>query len=137
MISPRHALIGTATLLVALAVLLMPAAALAANEPNGAAGCMGIEQAAISPPGSSDEEPGGARQFVNEIRDLAVGLGVPAGELFAWVASLHEGSHEDCDAALGGGGDAETTSAVARAFGAASAAVRSPVSTAGAWPKVD
>lgn len=75
----------------------------AGHEPNGAASCMGIEHAAISPPGTSDEEPGGSRQFVGEVKALAAGLGgVPAGALMRFIASLHVGSHEDCDEALGG-----------------------------------
>lgn len=74
----------------------------AAHEPNGAASCMGIEHAAISPPGTSYEEPGGSRQFVGEVKALAAGLGVPPGALMRFIASLQAGSHEDCDEALGG-----------------------------------
>jgi hypothetical protein len=95
--------IGAASAAVALAaVLVTPAAALAAQEPNGAASCVGIEMASISPPGSSDEEPGGARQFVGEIKELAAFFGVRPGALFSFVASLHAGSHADCDESLEG-----------------------------------
>jgi hypothetical protein len=74
-------------------------------DPTGhsvTASCMGYEASSISPPGSSDEEIGGAPQFVAEVKELAAGLGAPPGALFAFIAGLHEGSHEDCDEALGG-----------------------------------
>jgi hypothetical protein len=89
-------------LALAMASVLAPASALAASEPSGNASCMGLELASISPPGSSDEEPGGARQFVSEVKDLAVFLGVKPGALFSFIASLHAGSHADCDEALEG-----------------------------------
>jgi hypothetical protein len=76
--------------------------AVAATEPNGNASCMGLEQASISPPGSSDELPGGAPQFVGEVKALAGSLGVKPGALFSFIARLHAGSHADCDEALGG-----------------------------------
>jgi len=84
------------------AALISPATILAANEPNDAASCLGIEMAAISPPGTSDEEPGGARQFVGEVKELAAFLGVMPGALFSFIASLHAGSHAACDEALEG-----------------------------------
>ena len=71
-----------------------------AKEANGNASCMGIERAAISPPGSSDEVPGGSSAFNSEIKEIAEAIGLPPGALFAFVASLHEGSHADCDEAL-------------------------------------
>jgi len=65
------------------------------------ASCMGIEAAALSPPGSSDEAPGGmpdVRAFLKENFP-----GVPPGLAFySFAARLHEGSHEACDEALGG-----------------------------------
>jgi hypothetical protein len=63
---------------------------------------MGLEQASISPPGSSDEEPGGARQFVGEVKELAGFLGLRPGALFSFIAGLHSGSHAECDEALEG-----------------------------------
>jgi hypothetical protein len=90
----------SASLALAITVLASPGAAAAAHEPSGNASCMGIELAAISPPGTSDEEPAGAPQFAGEIRGLAFVLGLPPGALFSFVASLHEGSHADCDEAL-------------------------------------
>jgi hypothetical protein len=94
--------LASAVLVLSLSALAAPAAVFAANEPNGAASCMGLEQASISPPGSSDEEPGGARQFVAEVKELAAFLGVQPGALFGFIAQLHAGSHADCDEALEG-----------------------------------
>jgi hypothetical protein len=82
-----------------LTIPFAPAAA-AADEPNGHASCLGIELAAISPPGSSDEVPGGAPMFVGEVKSIATSLGLPPGAVFAFIASLHSGSHADCDEAL-------------------------------------
>ena len=65
------------------------------------ASCMGIEAAALSPPGSSDEAPGGmpdVKEFLNENFP-----GVPPGLVFySTAAHLHEGSHAACDEALEG-----------------------------------
>jgi hypothetical protein len=97
----RRLLLGV-PLVLAMASVIAPASALAASEPNGNASCLGLEQASISPPGSSDEEPGGARQFVVEVKELAVFLGAKPGALFSFIASLHAGSHADCDEALEG-----------------------------------
>lgn len=91
-----------AALGLAIGALTLPGGAAAAGEPNGHASCMGIELASISPPGTSDEEPGGAPQFVREIKEFADYLGVSPGGLFSFVASLHAGSHVDCDEALEG-----------------------------------
>ena len=94
----RLSLLAAASL--SIGALTLPAGAAAADEPNGQASCMGIELASISPPGTSDEEPGGATQFVGEIKEFAAFLGLPPGGLFRWVASLHAGSHALCDEAL-------------------------------------
>ena len=95
-------LLVSVTLALALTSVLAPGLALAGDEPNGSASCIGLEQASISPPGSSDEEPGGARQFVGEIKELAGFFGVKPGHLFSFIAHLHAGSHEGCDEALSG-----------------------------------
>jgi len=93
--------IGAAAVAIALAATLTsPAAIVLAGEPNGAASCAGIEMAAISPPGSSDEEPGGAPEFIGEVMEIAAFLGLPPGRVAAFIASLHEGSHVACDEAL-------------------------------------
>lgn len=91
--------------LVAIWILAAAPARLASADVGDAestpASCMGIEAAAVSPPGSSDELPGGMpglRQFIGEVAP-----GVPPGQaFFAVAASLHERSHEACDQALEG-----------------------------------
>jgi hypothetical protein len=65
------------------------------------ASCMGIEAAAISPPGSSTEAPGGVRDIKAFLGQVAPG--VPPGKAFFSIAArLHEGSHAACDEALEG-----------------------------------
>ena len=83
------------------ATMLAPGALAAPTEPNGNASCIGIELGAISPPGSSDEVPGGAPMFVGDVKSIATSLGLPPGAVFAFIASLHAGSHAECDQALG------------------------------------
>ena len=97
----RH-LASALFLLLVLGSVAAPAAAAAASEPNGHASCIGLEQASISPPGSSDEEPGGARQFIGEVKELATSFGLRPGALLSFIARLHAGSHELCDEALEG-----------------------------------
>lgn len=97
----RRALRVIFPVLLLLALAAAPLTAFAAG-PAGAASCMGIELAAINPPGTSDEEPGGARQFVGEIKEAAAFFGWPIGALDAYIAHLHLHTHDDCDAALGG-----------------------------------
>jgi hypothetical protein len=84
-------------------LLLGPTAAAAdvgASESTPAS-CIGIEAAAVSPPGSSDEVPGGVRDIKAFLDEFAPG--VPPGQaLFSVAAQLHEGSHEACDEALEG-----------------------------------
>jgi hypothetical protein len=65
------------------------------------ASCMGIEAAALSPPGSSEEVPSGLPGLRVFLREVAPG--VPPGQaFFSFVARLHEGSHELCDEAIEG-----------------------------------
>jgi hypothetical protein len=81
--------------------LLLIAPATASAEAGTHASCMGFEASALSPPGSSDEVPGGMpalRAFFKEVAP-----GVPPGQVFYSVAAhLHEQSHEACDEALEG-----------------------------------
>ena len=91
-----------AVVALALASLGTPGVVGAASEPNGNASCMGLELASISPPGSSDEEPGGARQFTGEVKELAAALDLRPGALFSFIAHLHAGSHAACDEVLEG-----------------------------------
>jgi hypothetical protein len=87
-------------LAIGLVVALAWAPATAAKEASGSASCMGIERAAISPPGSSDEVPGGSAALNAEVKAIADAVGVSPGAIFALVAHLHEGSHAACDEAL-------------------------------------
>jgi hypothetical protein len=65
------------------------------------ASCMGIEAAALSPPGSSDEAPGGVPDIKAFLEQVAPG--VPPGQaFFSFAAGLHEGTHVECDEALEG-----------------------------------
>ena len=64
--------------------------------PGSKASCMGHEAAGISPPGSSDELPGGAPQ----LKAFVDSLGGHPGAVYSVIAHLHEGSHEACDEAL-------------------------------------
>jgi hypothetical protein len=66
----------------------------------GPASCMGHEASNLSPPGSSDELPAGMRGFNAFFRENFPGT--PSGSFIKTIASLHEGSHEACDEALGG-----------------------------------
>ena len=59
---------------------------------------MGIEALAIPPPGSSAEVNGGMLEFMAFVRSLP---GSP-GSTISFIANLHEGSHEACDAAIEG-----------------------------------
>jgi hypothetical protein len=61
---------------------------------------MGFEASGISPPGSSDEIPGGVPELKAFIDQTFPGL--PPGVIFMTVARLHGGSHEACDEALEG-----------------------------------
>ena len=62
------------------------------------ASCVGHEVSSVSPPGSSEELPGGVPELLAVID--AEFPGAPRGQVIRVVASLHEGSHEACDEAL-------------------------------------
>lgn len=94
--------IGTVVLTGGLQIAGPDAARADATGHSVTASCMGYEASSISPPGSSGEESGGAPQFVGEVKELAAELGASPGALFSFIASLHSGSHGDCDEALGG-----------------------------------
>jgi hypothetical protein len=80
-------------------VLAQPTAALAGS---GKASCVGLELSDISPPGTHPEFPEGGPGFVAEVTELAAALGFKnRGDLISFIAKLHEGSHENCDKALG------------------------------------
>lgn len=92
------AFVVTAALLAGLA--LAGSAGTASADPNEQASCVGFEFSAISPPGSSEEFPGGAPELVQEVATIAEGLGAPPGAVYSFAARLHEGSHAACDEAL-------------------------------------
>jgi hypothetical protein len=97
-IGRRHAL--TAAIVIGAAALALFAAVgpASATEPNTHASCMGQEAGSISPPGSSEEVPGG----MPELMEFFLSLPATPGNTVSFVAGLHEGSHEACDEVLEG-----------------------------------
>jgi hypothetical protein len=79
-----------------LALMLVTPGQVALAEAGSNASCMGHEASGVSPPGSSSEALGGMRELTQFIGSLAG----PPGATYAFIASLHEGSHEACDEAL-------------------------------------
>jgi hypothetical protein len=67
-------------------------------DAHGNASCVGFEASSISPPGSSEEVPGGAPELIAFLKSE---FG-KAGPAVSSVAKLHEGSHEACDEAVEG-----------------------------------
>ena len=63
-------------------------------DASGHASCNGIESSVVSPPGSSEEFPGGRSQISHELKQA----GGPPGALYSAFAKVHAGSHEGCDA---------------------------------------
>lgn len=94
--------VGRRTLLVVgmtASLLVLPAAtSFAAN--GSPASCIGHEASSISPPGSSDELPGGMPQLKTYVDETFPD--VPPGVIFSTIAKIHAGSHEACDEALEG-----------------------------------
>jgi hypothetical protein len=68
-------------------------------DANGKASCVGLETSSISPPGSSNELPGGAAEFGEEVQAIASELGIPPGAVYSTFAKIHAGSHDACDEA--------------------------------------
>jgi hypothetical protein len=98
----RRIIVRVAAATLALTGVMQFGSAQAARaDASGHASCMGIEASTISPPGSSDEIPGGAAELAAEVKEIAAQLGVSPGAVFSFIASLHEGSHEACDEVLG------------------------------------
>jgi hypothetical protein len=93
--------IGNAILLIVImsaALTLISGGTAFADTHSSHGSCMGFEASALSPPGSSDEAPGG-------MPDLHAFFatnfpGVPQGAFISFIAHLHEGSHADCDEAI-------------------------------------
>ena len=86
--------------LVMAAMMVVFAGGAASAAAGGPASCIGHEASNISPPGSSEEIPGGMPGLRTEIREAFPG--VPQGLVYSQIAKLHEGSHEACDEALEG-----------------------------------
>ncbi len=80
------------------AFLATGGAGAALGDASGHASCIGIEFSSVSPPGSSDELPGGAAELVSVTKAEAGGKFGPAASAFS---HLHAGSHEACDEAAG------------------------------------
>jgi hypothetical protein len=93
----RHLRVAAATALLAVGVLVAGAPTAGADA-SGHASCIGIEASTISPPGSSDEFPGGMPELIALVKSQAG----KAGPVVSSVAKLHEGSHEACDEATEG-----------------------------------
>jgi hypothetical protein len=97
----RSLRIGAALLLAVTAVLVAGAGTARAQAADSAS-CVGIELSGISPPGTSTEFPGGAKELTVFTREFAGAAGITPGAIVSFVASLHEGSHEACDEAIFG-----------------------------------
>ena len=91
-----HIIGGSAALIAGL--VLVPGGATAFADAGAPASCLGHEASAISPPGSSEELPGGMPQLKDFVSTEFPG--VPPGLVYRAIAQLHEGSHEACDEAL-------------------------------------
>jgi ABC-type sugar transport system substrate-binding protein len=94
----RRAILRSAGLVTAAVAALAMGVSPAGADASGHASCIGIEASSISPPGSSDEFPGGMNQLVHFVKDEAGKVGPVASA----VARLHEGSHAACDEATEG-----------------------------------
>jgi hypothetical protein len=77
-----------------LALVFAPSASAAASP----ASCVGHEASGVSPPGSSEEAPGGVLDILAFIRANYPGT---VGGFISTAARVHAGSHEACDEALG------------------------------------
>jgi hypothetical protein len=86
------------SLLAASLLALVPLSSVAADA-SGPASCVGHEASGISPPGSSEEFPGGPPELKAAVE--AAFPGIPLGQVVRIVATQHLGSHEACDEALG------------------------------------
>jgi hypothetical protein len=102
MVMNTQRIMGNTVVTVALVAGLQVAGTQAAwADASGQASCVGLESSSVTPPGTSDEFPGGRAQLSHVINGLAGELGVSPGAIVSSVARLHEGSHEACDEATG------------------------------------
>ena len=91
-------IITVVTVALIMAAMMMVAGGPASATASGPASCMGHEASNISPPGSSEEVPGGMPALGAFIRNVLE----PPGAFYSTVAKLHAGSHEACDEAIEG-----------------------------------
>jgi hypothetical protein len=89
---------NAAAIAAAAAFALAVGVPVAGADAHGNASCVGFEASAISPPGSSEEVPGGVPELIAFVKSEAG----KAGPVISFVAKLHEGSHEACDEATEG-----------------------------------
>lgn len=89
----------TAATCVTAACALVVGVPIAGADAHGNASCVGFEASGVSPPGSSEEAPGGMPDVIAFVKGVAGELGVSPGAIVSSVAKLHEGSHEACDEA--------------------------------------
>ena len=82
-----------------LGALRLGAATNAFAQPATHASCLGFEADSVSPPGSSEELPGGMPELNAFIREAFPDLA--PGAVYSSIAHLHLGSHEACDEAIG------------------------------------
>jgi hypothetical protein len=93
------------TLGVSLACAIFCGSVLADPKEGGPASCAGYEAADVSPPGSESGPFSafgmrGILAFIDTVIIPALGLS-NRGEAIRALSAAHEGSHEDCDEALG------------------------------------
>ena len=94
----RRAIFRSAAVTTVVIASLAIGVSAAGADASSHASCIGIEASSISPPGSSDEAPGGMSQLVHFLKDEVGKVGPVASS----VAKLHEGSHAACDEATEG-----------------------------------
>lgn len=95
----RRARSAVIAVVAVVAVLTLGVATSSAAAPP--ASCMGHEASGISPPGTSEEVPGGMPALMAFFREAFPDA--PPGKIVSGFAKLHAGSHEACDEAFGEG----------------------------------
>jgi hypothetical protein len=98
-VDARRPMVAALLALVTAALLALIPIGTVAGDAGGPASCVGHEASGISPPGTSEEFPGGPPQLKAAVE--AAFPGVPLGQVVRIVATQHLGSHEACDEALG------------------------------------
>lgn len=99
----RIAALAAAFGLLAAAGLVNANAAFGEPPEPGNASCMGYEASAVSPPGTSDEAPGGMPELLAGVDAFFVAPNGPLknrGAVIRLVTKLEADSHEGCDEAI-------------------------------------